>query len=130
MAAREAALIIDSLGNNWNANSAPTAGTTCTASVAPAAKGRVNLSVLGWSVRNATAAGVTVTLSVRDASIAGTVLASWDMLVATASALTDTFYPQIRGLRGNAISVDFGAPAASVTQKVNIAGWFDSLGDG
>lgn len=124
MAIRDAGLIIDSLGHNFNVNASPTSGTTCTASVAPSSgTTRVMLTNLGWSLRNATGAAYTATLNVRDASIAGTVLASWDIIIGTSSSLQDTWVVNVKGLRGRNLNVDFGAPASSITQKVSLAGW-------
>ncbi len=124
MARREEGLIIDSLGHSWNAQASPSAGTTCTCSVAPSSGlTRVMLTNLGWSIRNAGAAAFTATLNVRDASIAGTVLASWDMIVGAAASLQDTYPLSIKGIRGHNLSFDFGTPASSVTQKVSAMGW-------
>ncbi len=130
MAFRDKSLIIDSLGNNWNATCSTAAGTTCTASVVPAAKERIHLGQLGWSIRNAGAAAYTATLNVRHASIAGTVIASWDIQAAAAGGLQDSWAVNLMGKRGVPLNVDFGTPAASVTQKVSIAGWRDTLSDG
>lgn len=124
MAIRDAGLIIDSLGHNFNKVGNPNAGTTCTVSVAPSCSTtRMMLSNLGWSIRNAGAAAYTATLNVRDASIGGTVLATWDIVIGAAAGLQDTWLVNVKGLRGNAINVDFGTPASSVTQRVSLAGW-------
>ena len=129
MSNRSAGLVVDFYATRFNATHAPAAGTTCTASVSavnPSAK--VNLATIGFSVRNHLAASTTFTLSVRDASIAGTVLASWDWFLAAGTSATDTWNDcKIQGLRGNAIVAEFGAPNASVVQKVTIAGWHDAL---
>ena len=123
MANRSEGLIVDSLIHLWNATSAPAAGTTCVANSGAVDRQKNVLTQLGWSIRNVSAAAYTATLNVRDASPAGTVLASWDMIVGTNSAQLDTFGVNILSSRGVPIYVDFGTPAASVTQKVSIAGW-------
>ena len=130
MAFRDKALIIDSLGNNWNANSTPAAGATCSASVTPAVKERIHLNQLGWSIRNAQAAAYAATLNVRHASIGGTVIGSWDIQAAAGGGLQDSWAVNLMGKRGVPLNVDFGVPASSVTQKVSIAGWRDTLSDG
>ena len=123
MANRSEGLITDSLIHLWNATHAPAAGTTCTANSGAVDKQKNVLTQLGWSIRNASAAAVTATLSVRDASPAGTVLASWDTIVAVGGSQLDTFGVNLLSSRGVPIYVDFGTPVASVTQKVSIAGW-------
>lgn len=123
MAARSEGLITDSLIHLWNATSAPAAGTTCVANSGAVGQTKPVLTQIGWSIRNVTAAAFTATLSVRDVSAAGTVLASWDVICAVNSAQIDTFGVNILGSKGGAIYVDWGTPAASVTQKVSIAGW-------
>lgn len=130
MAYRDRALIIDSLGNNWTAANAPAAGATCVASVPAVKYARNHITQLGWSCRNAAAAPFTASLAVRDASIAGTVLATWDIVVVNGTGQQDTFALNIKGLKNSALFVEFGTPAASVTQKVSAAGWVDSLSDG
>lgn len=123
MANRSEGLITDSLIHLWNANHAPAAGTTCVANSGVVDTCKPIITQLGWSIRNATAAAFTATLSVRDVSIAGTVLATWDIVTAVGGGNVDTFRLNIVGSKGKALFVEFGTPAASVTQKVSIAGW-------
>ena len=129
MAYRDRALIIDSLGNNWNATGTTAAGTTvAVSSPTPAAKERIHLNQLGWSIRNAGAAAYTATLNVRGAG--ATVIAAWDIQVAAAASLQDSWAVNLMGKRGAAMTVDFGTPAASIVQRVSVAGWRDTLSDG
>lgn len=131
MAKKADELIIDSLSNNWQQNHAPSAGSTCTASVQPSMAGsheRLHLTQLGWSVYNK-GATYTVSLNVRDASINGSVLATWNMVIAAGASLQDSWAVNLIGLKGNAINVDFGLPASSVTQTVSIAGWRNQSAD-
>jgi len=131
MAFRDKALIIDSLGNNWSANNTTASGTTlAVSSPTPAAKERIHMTQLGWSERNAAAAAYTSTLNVRHASIGGTVVASWDIIAALGVSVQDTWVVNLMGKKGVPLVVDFGTPLASVTQKVSIAGWRDTLSDG
>ena len=123
-------LLDDYFRQRWNGTSAPAAGTTCVAStgvVNIGARERVLIEMLGFSAMNATAAGVTMTLSVRSASIAGTVLASWNFVLANGVGIQDCYSQlNINAPRGQDLVVEFGAPVASVTQKVNISGWLES----
>ena len=131
MANRDKALIIVSLGNNWNANNTTASGTTlAVSSPTPAIKERIHLTQLGWSQRNVAAAAYTSTLNVRHASVAGTVIASWDIIATLNASVQDTWVVNLMGKRGVPLVVDFGTPLASVTQKVSIAGWRDTLSDG
>lgn len=125
MSKRGDGLLTDMLAHNCSATASPNAGTTCTANVAPVAGSheKIHLTNLGWSIRNVTAAAFTATLNVRDATIGGTVLATWDIVIGANAGLQDSWAVNIMGLRGNAVNVDFGAPAASVTQKVSVQGW-------
>lgn len=125
MANRADGLIINSLGDNVSSTHAPAAGTTAQATIAPSSgMARVCLTNIGWSIRNATAAAYTATLNVRDVSAGGnTVVASWDVVVAVGGSAQDSFNYTYKGIRGDSVQVDFGTPAASVVQKVNVAGW-------
>lgn len=130
MAYRDRELLIDSLIHVWSAANAPAAGTTCVASVsANSSHEKMRLTQLGWSIRNAGAAAYTATLNVRDASAAGPVLGSWDVVIPTAVSQADTWAVNYVGSKGNPLFVDFGTPAASVTQKVSIAGWRNQSSD-
>lgn len=122
--------ITDSLNHIANANHAPAAGTTCVASVSTnSGHEKLHLTSLGWSIRNVTAAAFTATLSVRDGSIAGTVLATWDILCAANAGQLDNFATHIMASKGNPIVAEFGTPAASVTQKVSIGVWRNQSND-
>jgi hypothetical protein len=129
MASKDSSLTIDYYSNRFAARSAPSAGTSCVATqAAPASPiSRINVENVLYSIRNSTAAGVTYTLSVRDASSGGTVLADFDFVVATATQQQGSLYVQVPGLRGNAVVAEFGTPASSVTQKVIMTGFLESL---
>lgn len=117
---------MDSLINRWIATNAPAIGITCTASSgAPeTGGGRLYLDSILWSVNNGkNAAAATFTASIRDASIGGTVLESWDVIVAGGASVVDDYYTVVPGLVGNAIVFEFGTPQASTSQKATIGGW-------
>jgi hypothetical protein len=120
-------LLDDYFRARWSSTNAPAAGTTCVATtgvVNLSSRSRNIIEMLGFSARNVTAAAVTMTLSVRSASIAGTVLASWDFILAANVGIQDCYSQlNINAPRGQDIVVEFGTPVASVTQKVSVSGW-------
>ena len=115
--------------NYWTETNNPSAGTTCIASHAAAALSVPIIATILASQRNQTAAAFTSTLTVRDASIAGTILAQVEFVTAVNASdrLTETEL-EMRGLKGSAIAVAFAPPAASVTQKVALAGRTEEYG--
>lgn len=127
-------LLDDYFRARWTGTSTPAAGTTCVASAAVVAmsnKSRNIIEMLGFSARNATAAAVTMTLSIRAASIAGSVLASWDFILANGVGIQDCYSQlNVNAPRGQDIVVEFGTPVASVTQKVSISGWTENSTSG
>jgi hypothetical protein len=117
---------MDQLINRWIATNAPAIGVTCTASSgAPETNGgRIYMDSILWSANNGKgAAAATFTASIRDASIGGTVLESWEVVVAAGANLVDDYYTIVPGIVGNAIVFEFGTPNASVTQRATIGGW-------
>lgn len=117
---------MDALINRWLATSAPAIGVTCTASSgAPeSGGGRLYLDSILWSANNGKgAAAATFVASIRDASIGGTVLESWEVVVAAGASIVDDYYTVVPGIVGNALIFEFGTPSASVTQRATIGGW-------
>ena len=124
----------DFLTKRFSDTDAPNAGTAVSVSsqIGDAPIGtqqRHNLETLIYSIKNQTGAGAalaTVTVSVRHATAAGTVIASFDHLIAPSStanvAMTELC---IQGKRGKAIRVTMDTVVASLTQKVSIAGWIE-----
>lgn len=129
MAQRADGLIIESLGNGWT-NCTTGANVTVTCGTSAAAKERIHLTQLGWSFKNLTGAAATVALQVRDASVAGTLLAQWQIMVPNATTLQDSFFVNIQGLRGNPLYIATDTVVANLTQSLSTAGWRDTLGDG
>jgi len=138
MANKSEGLFADYMRERWTATNNPAAGTTCVAAASgvaggtglPAnflgAKERFIIESLIYSARNVTAAAVTLTASVRASSITGTVLASWDVIVGAGASVQDCFAQlNFPAPRGQDLVVEFGTPAASVTQKVAAAGWIE-----
>jgi hypothetical protein len=122
-------LITKLLGNRWSNTSAPSAGTTVNALVsAPVApQARHHLELLWYSIHNRTGSGnvpATVSVQVRHASQQGTVIAQVDHLVSPSSTANVSISNMgIAGKRGKAICATMSTVVASLTQKVNIAGW-------
>ena len=129
MSKRSDGLIIESLGNGWNMCTTG-ANVTVSCSVSPAIKARAHLTQLGWSIKNLTGAASTVAIHVRDASIAGTILAQWQIMTANGATNQDTFAVNIQGLRGSPLNIATDTVVASLTLSINTAGWLDTLGDG
>ena len=137
MAYRDRSLLIDSLGSNFaatttSAGTAAAVASACCSVQAASGHERIRLTQLGWSVRNHQAAGVTMTLQVSHATGTSvpTVLASWDLFPAAAGYALDNFVVNFMGKKGLGLQAVMNTPLGSVTQKVSIAGWRDSLSDG
>ena len=131
MSKRSDLLVACMLGNRWNATHAPSAGTTVVAN-SPAlrdAVSRTHLELLWLSITNQMGAGAlitTTTVSVRQASPAGTVIASFDLLTAPSTVSNVSIANMgLMAKRGNQIAVTMSSVIASVNQKVNIAGWIE-----
>lgn len=127
MANKADELVIYEYANRWVAHHEPAAGTTCVATVAAVPRAQHNCVSLSYSIQNLTAAAVNGTLSIRDGSIGGTVLARWLITQATATASQGTFANiELPGIMSNALVVEFGTPAGSVTQTVAMCGWTEN----
>lgn len=120
---RANAALIASLVDRWSETHNPSANTTCVASHAGVAQSRHILDTLIASQRNQAAAAFTATLTIRDSSIAGTILAQLEFVTAVNAADRFSERVGIPALKGNAIVAAFDPPAASVTQKITIAGY-------
>ena len=132
MSKRSELLLACMLGNRWDKTHAPTAGATLilsSPSIATTPQARTHLETFWYSIRNmmgAGAANTTVTFSIREASAAGTVIASVDHLVSpSSSANVSASDLHITGKRGNAIAVTMDTVVGSVKATVNIAGWIE-----
>jgi alkaline phosphatase len=124
----------DFLTKRWNDTDAPSSGTAVSVSsqlndTPIGTQQRHNLETLIYSIRNFVGAGgavATVTVSVRHATPAGTVMASFDHLIAASSVVNVSMTEMgFQGKRGKAIRVTMDTVVASLTQKVSIAGWIE-----
>lgn len=122
-------LLTHMLSDVKQVTSAPAANNTCTGSIAAPANGKLHINCITGSCVNRAAAMVTATLTIRDASIAGTALASWDFVMGTVAApecaVVFEFKPELLGLKGSPVVFDFGTPNANMVQKVTMTGWGD-----
>lgn len=131
-------LFKDYMRERWTTTNSPAAGTTCVAAASGTAGGtglptntigsqeRYIIESLLLSARNVGAAAVTLTANVRASSITGTILAGVDVIVAVNGSYQDCFAQlNFPAPRGQDLVVEFGTPAASVTQRVSAAGWIE-----
>jgi hypothetical protein len=113
------------LRDRWVANDAP-AGGSAAAATAPAGllpTQRPELETLWYSIWNSNACA-TVQVQVRYASAAGTLIAAVDHQVLTSTSATASLPGLgIPGKRGVKFWVGMNTAVASLTTKVNIAGW-------
>lgn len=131
MSKRSDLLVACMLGNRWNATHAPAAGATVVLSSPSLGNplARTHLESIWYSIRNQMGAGAlntTVTLSIRQASAAGTVIASIDHLVQPSqSANVAISNMALFAKRGNAIAFTMDTVIGSVKATVNAAGWVE-----
>ena len=118
-------LLADLLGQRWTITSSPSAGATVTASVSTGSSAeRITLDCLSYTFKNMSAGAFTCTTSVRDASVAGSVVASWQDVVATASSggrHLDSLGISIAS--GHSLFITQDTVLASVVASVNATGW-------
>ena len=130
MANRADSLIAWMFGNRWRATHAPAAAATLVlASPQPqSSTERVHLETMFYSIANKNAGNdFTVTVSIRNASAAGTVLASLDELVlASQTAKVSMSAMAFPGKDGQALAITMDTVLASVKATCNIAGWIES----
>ncbi len=126
MSKRSEHLLASLLGADYNATSNPAAAATCVVTLTcPNPKSRVTLTNLLLNETNVTAADHTAVVSIRDASIAGTVLGQHQMIVRFGGydGLAAPMF--LSGNLGNNVVIEFGTPAASVTQKITACYFVD-----
>ncbi len=131
MSKKSDGVIADSLDNRWQVTHAPAAAATIVASVsAPqSARSQHNLETLSYTIKNITAGIHTVTTSVRAASVAGTVLASWDdMCPATSTTNRHLTKLGIRVANGEAMHFTQDTVLANVKCTLNATGWTSQEG--
>ena len=127
MSRRSDHLLAAMFGEDLNITHNPTAGTTCVATltVPNGTKSRITLTSILVSETNVTATDHTAIVSVRAASIAGTVLAQHQMIVRFGDYDGLVWPCYISAPVGQDIVIEFGTPAASITQKVAACGYVD-----
>lgn len=110
------------LGDRWTITSAPGAATTVAASVSGATNERITLECLSYTIKNTNASAFTVVTSVRDASVAGTVIASWEDVIA-AGAVGSKHLPGLGISTSRAMHITQDTVLASVSARVSATGW-------
>ena len=131
MSKKSEGLLANFLDDRWSVTQVVD-GATVTASVsAPqSAKSAHVLDALSVMITNETAGSHTVTFAVRDASIAGTALAQWKMLVNTSSmAHINPANMNLYAGKGNGLFFTSDTVLAGVSSSVNATGWTDTSSD-
>lgn len=119
------------LDNRWTATNAAALGATVNGSVAAPTNLTESLVIdtFSYSIRNQATGAHTCTISIRAASVAGTVLMSWDELPAAASSSVRHFNGLgLKAPKGQAIHWTMDSIIASVRATVNASGWITNSG--
>lgn len=131
MSKRSDLLVACMLGNRWRLTTGSTVAAIVSAvsPTAPDAQSRPHLETLWYSIRNfvgAGAANTTVQMQIRNASVAGTVLASVDHLVGFSTTTNVAIANmQLAGKRGSKFYITTDTAVASVAATINACGWFE-----
>ena len=132
MSKKSDGLIAESLDNRWMYTASGTNATLTVAIVGDCQSLREmrHMDAFYFSILNKNSTNCTVTGFVRDASVAGTIIAQFPMLVGTSQVaqvqVSDIHLVATQG-RGFFFTMDTVAP--SVTATVNAAGWTDAADD-
>ena len=119
-------LIADFLDDRWTHTNAAAMGATVNGGTsAPTnAKFEMILDTFSYSIRNQATGAHTCTMQIRDASVAGTVLHSWDEFPAAASSAVRHFEGlKLIATAGKGFHFTMDSIIASVRATVNATGW-------
>ena len=125
---RAAGHMADMLDNRWSATDVKTNATFTTASVgdAQSAKEVRHLDFFHFAILNKNTLHSTMSVQIRDASIAGTVLDQWALIVGGSQvAQVSPAGIHLTATPGKGFFVTTDTVAPSVTASVNMAGWTD-----
>jgi hypothetical protein len=128
MSKKSEALVADMLDNRWSYTSTATNATnTPEVKAAPGgAKDMVHLDSFHWLITNENALTFTIAGVIRDASLAGTVLAQYPMVVgASQVAQVNPSGMHLLATQGRGFFFTTDTVQPSVTSTVNAAGWTD-----
>lgn len=132
MSRKSDALLADMLDNRWSYTSTAT-NATLTAQMAAApqsAKDNVHLDFFHMAITSKITGTITMAAQIRDASVAGTVLAQWPMVVtATQTAQVAPAGIHLEASKGKGLFFTTDTVQPSVTATVNAAGWVDQSTD-
>lgn len=129
MSKRADSFLADFLGTRWTATHAPAGGTTLAAATPATAslKYRNVIDALSFGITNKTAAAATVVATMRDLSVGGTVLMTWNFLIAAAGRNSvDLGGMGVPCQRGKQIFVTQDTVHASIIATANMSGWTDT----
>ena len=132
MSKRSSGLICDEMDNRWQVYGAPAVATTMVASVsAPqSATSKHFLDCLSYTIKSTAAATHSVTTSVRDASVAGTVLMSFDDMIPAGTSVNRHFSElRLPATEGKAILFTTDTVLAGVKATLNAFGWTNQQTD-
>jgi hypothetical protein len=132
MSKKSDGLIADMMGNRWSFTATATNATTTPEVVAApqSAKEDRHLDFFHWTITSKNTLSFTIAGSIRDASIAGTVLAQWPVIIgASQIAQVAPAGIHLRATSGKGLFFTTDTVQPSVTSTVNAAGWTDSATD-
>jgi hypothetical protein len=128
MSKRSDGHLADQLDNRWSYTDQKTNATTTPELVAAtvSAKEVRHLDFFHWSILNKNTLSFTMTGVIRDASVAGTALAQWAMLVgASQVAQVNPSGIELIATPGKGFFFTTDTVQPSVTSNVNAGGWTD-----
>jgi hypothetical protein len=128
MSKKSEALVADMLDNRWSYTSTATNATnTPEVKAAPGgAKDMVHMDSFHWMLTNENTLTFTMTGVIRDASLAGTVLAQFPMVVnGTTVAQVSPYGFHLMATQGKGFFFTTDTVQPSLTSTVNAAGWTD-----
>lgn len=132
MSKKSDALLAEMLGNRWSFTASATNATT-TPEVVGAPGGAQDtryLDFFDWTITSKNTLTFTIAGSIRDASLAGTVLAQWPIIIgASQVARVNPSGIRLNATRGKGFYFTTDTVQPSVTSTVNAAGWTDNATD-
>lgn len=132
MSKKSDGLIADMMDNRWSFTATATNATTTPQVVAApgSAKNHVHMDFFHWMITNKNALTFTMTGVIRDASVAGTALAQYPMVVgASQVAHVNPANIHLVATAGKGFFFTTDTVQPSVTSTVNAGGWTDQSQD-
>lgn len=132
MSKKSDGLLADMMDNRWSYTSTGTNATLTQALAAAPQSGRdrVHLDFFHMAILNKNTLSFTMAAQIRDASVAGTVLAQWPLLlVGSQVAQVAPAGIHLMATKGKGFFLTTDTVQPSVTATVNAAGWMDQSTD-